>query len=99
MAEAIRKLEPFQRGNISAIRSIERVSFQTGILPSFLVDQLTARLNAQDVYIVYSWQTPIGWCNISEPHDWFIPEITYSKSTTHHQALLYVITEYPHMYT
>jgi hypothetical protein len=98
MAKAVRAHKPFVRGNISAILSIHHITIQIGQLPSFLADQLRARINQQDVYIVYSWQTPIGWCNTSEPEDWFIPDITYSKSTTHHQALLRLMTKYPDMY-
>lgn len=37
-------------------------------------------------YIVYSFQTPIGWH--IEGHGWVVPEVTYSQRTHAHQSVL-----------
>lgn len=99
MAKAVRAHEPFIRGNISAYRYSQDETPRTGQLPGFLADQLYGALLDNDLYVVYSWKTPIGWVRLNGKDEWFIPDITYSVSTTHHQHLLRVITKYPDMYT
>lgn len=85
--------EEFRIGNISAIRYNAGDSPSTGILPQHLTDQLKGALTDNDVYIVYSYATPIGWVRLDGNDNWFIPDVKYSVSTTHHQTLLKVITE------
>lgn len=99
MAKAVRSYTPFKRGNISAITAKTGDFVQIGQLPGFLSDQLYGALLDNDLYVVYSFQTPIGWSRMNKKNEWFIPDIRYSSTTIHHQGLLRVITQYPHMYS
>lgn len=88
----IERRETFKYGNVSAIRYNAGETPQTGILPGFLRDQLKAVAKDNDLYIVYSYQTPIGWSVCDGNDNWFIPDVKYSVSTTHHQSLLKMVT-------
>lgn len=77
----------FRFGNISGQWSEEFDLGSFGRLPDFLRDQLKAAAKDKDLYIVRSYLTPIGWANDRE---WFIPEVKYSNTTTHHQSILQV---------
>lgn len=80
--------EPFKIGNVSAKRYETGDSIQYGQLPPFLASQLNGLSLDYTVYVVYSYQTPIGWTKISDQDDWFIPAVKYSVTTTNHQNVL-----------
>lgn len=92
IANHIRLRNPFKIGNISAIRYNAEELPHTGRLPSYLADQLKGVLKDNDVYVIYSYATPIGWSRCDESDNWFIPQVKYSITTTHHQTTLKVIT-------
>lgn len=99
MQDSIDNLKPFKRGNISAERFNTGDYIHTGELPSFLQSQLNGLNLDYTVYVVFSYKTPIGWIAMGQTNaTWFIPEVTYSISTTHHQHLLMVITDNPGFY-
>ena len=84
--------EGFKLGNISASVYGEGKYAPKGRLPDYIADQLNAR---NSVYVVYSYQTPIGWCNYNAINaNWFIRSVRYSNSTTHHQHVLEVAVNY-----
>lgn len=86
MAKAINERKPFVFGSVSSFVLKKGIVPTTGILPSFLSDQLMAAIDTNEqTYVVYSFQTPIGW---TTEDGWFVPEITYSASTTNHQNVL-----------
>jgi hypothetical protein len=88
VTQSIRKREPFRIANMSG-KWVEhhQTAHETGRLPDFLRDQLNAVLTDQDVYVVYSYDTPIGW---AADRSFFIPDIRYSITTVHHQSVLQV---------
>lgn len=95
MQNAVDTCKSFIRGNLSAkvFNQGEYLNHnQIGQLEDFLADQLNGRITDGSVYVVYSYQTPIGWCNTDGSPNWFIPDVKYSISTTHHQSLLMVMT-------
>jgi len=80
--------EEFKQGNISAKRFTTQDYIQNGQLPDFLADQLKAANYDNALYVVYSYQTPIGWIKLTSDAEWFIPAVKYSNTTTHHQSVL-----------
>ena len=92
IARQVKLRNSFRNGNVSAIRYNAGETPHIGVLPSFLTDQLKGTSRNNDTYVVYSYQTPIGWSNCDGRDEWFIPDVTYSITTTHHQTLLKVIT-------
>lgn len=96
------ELKSFQRGNLSG-RVVEcRTLYQTGQLPTDLAYEMKQANNLNALYVVYSYQTPIGWCVIDNqtqrPSKWTIPDTTYSVTTTHHQSLLRTMVDNPGFY-
>jgi len=93
--KAVNRHEEFKFGNVSAKRYETGDYIPMGKLPSFLQSQLSGLQLDYDVYVVYSYQTPIGWTRIASlPSEWFIPTQYYSNTTTHHQHMLMWATNY-----
>jgi len=92
MSEAIENSKPFVRGNLSGRWLTDQTTLidQFGQLPYEESEQLKAALADKDVYVVYSFRTPIGWTFSQE---WKIPHVLYSNTTIHHQNLLRLMTE------
>jgi len=90
--KAVDNRKPFRRGNISAKVYDIGDFISMGRLPASLTDVLTARHLDYPLYVVYSYATPIGWCNLYNEPNWLIPYVNYSVSTTHHQHLLRIMT-------
>jgi hypothetical protein len=44
-------------------------------------------IKASDCYVVFSYQTPIGWVR-TDGGKWRIPPVTYSVSTARHQNIV-----------
>jgi hypothetical protein len=96
MQNAVDECKPFERGNLSAKYVEARTLDSSGRMPADYAERLKMDNNLNAVFVVYSYQTPIGWCVIDNqtqnPLEWVIPDVTYSVSTTHHQSLLSVMT-------
>lgn len=92
IANHVRRHEEFRKGNISAERYEAGNLPRTGQLPSFIADQLKAVIRENNTYVVFSYNTPIGWVILDGNDNWFIPNVKYSTTTTHHQHLLKVFT-------
>lgn len=60
-----------------------------GRLPEEWAMQLNSDVKDKDVFVVFSYGTPIGW---SFDQNWTIPDVSYSSTTTHHQSVLKVAT-------
>lgn len=54
-------------------------------LPVEYRKQLEAAIQINNVFVVYSYETPIGWC---VGNQWVIPPVKYSVTTTKHQNKL-----------
>lgn len=59
--------------------------YLTGSLPHDERDRLRQAIAERPTYIVYSYNTPIGWI---EADDWHIPDVRYSVTTSRHQSKL-----------
>lgn len=84
-------LQPFNIGNLSGSWSF---SGQTGQLPKEYADMLTSLTQTTDVYVIYSYRTPIAWYS-SNDRTWTIPDVKYSVTTTNHQNVVKVAIENP----
>ena len=84
---AIRLREDFQGSNLrgGATKWLPRV----GALPSAQVRTLTAdhalaRALGEELYVVYSYATPIAW--FAPSFGWVVPDVRYSQTTGRHQS-------------
>lgn len=65
----------------------EQLSISPGRLPEPWASDLRRLVeDTVNVYVVYSYVTPIAWW--SAPTDWVIPSLTYSSTTSRHQAIV-----------
>lgn len=95
MQTAIDQHKEFKRGNLSALETNGHYA-PNGRLPQKYADQIKEH---NSLYIVYSYATPIGWCEHGQfDAKWTIPDVTYSITTTHHQSLLRVMVDNPGFY-
>lgn len=90
IAKSIDSRTDFKHASMSGRWVTEPLSaWSAGQLPNYLRDQLNATIKQADTFVVFSYNTPIGWNNGTEgKYSWFIPTVTYSKTTTHHQGVL-----------
>lgn len=84
ITDLVLKRAIFKIGNISGSK-YPMFKYQTGQLPKNLIDKMKA---ANPAYAVYSYKTPIAWTTTT---GWYIPDITYSVTTSHHQGVIRVI--------
>jgi hypothetical protein len=92
MAKAINTYTPFKIGNVSAKRWITGEWPSMGRLPMEYINRLNSDNEDHDVYVVYSYATPIGWVKLDGNDNWVIPDTKYSPTTTNHQSTLRSIT-------
>lgn len=57
-----------------------------GQLPLEHAQGLALAVEAGNVYIVFSYQTPIAWYSYAD-EKWTRPEVKYSMTTSHHQGV------------
>jgi len=90
IAKAIDARESFKIGNISGRWLDEsNITDHFGILPLEYRKSLQDRLETSDVYVIYSYNTPIAYSHDLK-HDFVIPDVQYSRTTTHHQGVVAV---------
>jgi|SRR6266436_4837829 len=87
--------QSFTRGNISANWYVPGEYIQMGQLPLSLQKELSDINLDYDVFVVFSYKTPIAWY-FNE--NWTIPDVKYSVTTTHHQSLIRVEAHNPGFY-
>ena len=62
----------------------------TGRMPQEFVDELLSDINTMPnesyIYLVYSYQTVIGWW--TQEHGWKRPDVKYSVTTSKHQGMI-----------
>lgn len=62
---------------------------ESGQLSDELRKQLNSDIGEIPTYVVFSYNTPIGWNNGKNGKgSWIIPDVKYSNTTTNHQGLL-----------
>lgn len=85
----VKKREPFKLDNIWATWFLLDETPDFGRLSLNNINQLKSDISTQGaVYVVYSYETPIGWTRSADLLDWYIPSDTYSNTTSHHQNVL-----------
>jgi len=88
ITKLISRHEEFKIATMRAER-LERGSYTSfGQLPQNWRSTYTRDVSDKDVYVVYSYQTPIGWVKLDGENEWTIPDVNYSVTTTHHQHVL-----------
>jgi|SRR5262245_51175948 len=87
--KAVNNRASFTQGNMSG-RWVDDVDDTCwGQLPQEHKDQLKADLIVCPRYVVFSYQTPIGWAeSMTDKNKWTIPNVRYSVTTTQHQSVL-----------
>lgn len=82
---AIRERKVFAAGSMSG-RWVHQGEFiSMGQLPGILNNHLNVTIEESDVYVVFSYDTPIAW--LSESEGIRIPDAKYSVTTSKHQAI------------
>lgn len=90
---SVDRKEKFNRGNVSG-KWVSRNYFsgaQIGQLPSGFAKVLAEHNKGTDLFVVYSYQTPIAWFSLSNAdsngtNKWYYVDHKYSLSTTQHQS-------------
>lgn len=95
LSEAMERFNHFKRGNLHANHWN---GWQFGQLPQEYQIQLKDAYADNMVYVVYSYQTPIAWSKCDGKHEWVIPPVLYSVTTSHHQGLVMVEADDPGFY-
>lgn len=80
---AVENLTDFTRGNVKG-EHVQKGHSQSSWdrLPSFWVNVLNSDIADKDVYVLFSYQTPMAWFN---GDSWVFPPESYTQSTTGHQ--------------
>lgn len=86
IANCLENREPFIRGNLAGIRTMPGVWHEYGIMPEPYKSELKAIVDEREVYVVFSWKTPIAYFD----GEWTIPDVYYSPTTKHHQSVIRV---------
>jgi hypothetical protein len=79
--------EPFEHSNMSgkwhSSESFRSESY--GILPQETVSEMRKLLETTDLYVIYSYRTPIAYAYTKEI---IIPNHKYSMTTSNHQSIV-----------
>lgn len=81
--EAIRHFVPFKASALSGTGSSTTVG---RLVAPWRDDFLVARDRNLLVYVVYSYATPIAWCDVDGA--WTMPSLRYSVTTSKHQGIV-----------
>lgn len=95
LSKAMIDRNAFKRGNLSGKYWYMD---NMGQLPEQYQIELKQATQDNQVYVVFSFQTPIAWCISNETDKWVIPDVTYSVTTSAHQSLVMVEAHNPGFY-
>lgn len=91
---AIDDRQPFKYGNMSGRWVQDEYDLTNGILPMEYWRALKKDLSTLPRYVVFSYDTPIGWAKGEQSKaEWVIPDVRYSVTTTHHQTVLRIAAD------
>jgi hypothetical protein len=98
--------EPFKAGNLSGKIFKRGDWIEKGWLPQSEKDLLRAAEQQMPddatIRVYYSWETPIAWALFDSEGDalipWYVPDVKYSPTTTHHQGLAQLEASNPGFY-
>lgn len=91
IAEFIGKHDEFRIASMSAERVMHGGHPTTwGQLDESFKTEIKDMIYDSDIYVVYSYITPIGWMplNSQEYGNWHVPVYRYSNTTSQHQSIL-----------
>lgn len=78
--------EDFQcNGTLKGVNNPSQLS--SGQLPAEWRGVFYSAMDASDIYVVYSYQTPIAWYANGI---WTMPDVRYSVTTSRHQSSLHM---------
>lgn len=82
----------FEHRSMSARWFSPRQRIEDGMLPSQFVKVLREHSESADLYVVYSFKTPIAWFSLNDSdskgmNKWYMPNTKYSAMTTAHQNI------------
>lgn len=90
---SVDRKQNFDRGNISGkwVDPNYFTGWHIGQLPSDFSKVLKEHNKGTDLFVVYSYQTPIAWFSLSDSdsngnNKWYYVDHKYSVSTTQHQS-------------
>lgn len=93
VGKAIHERKPFKHASMSGewVSSTEFSYRLHGQLPQETVSEMRELLKDRDLYVVYSYRTPIAYAWNRKIH---IPSHHYSATTTHHQIIAKLADHY-----
>lgn len=83
IADGMEHRKPFSRGNVTG-RTVGQYFGSFGRLPQEHRDAMRELLQHGQLYVVFSYQTPIAYG--AEGKDYIVPDVSYSPSTTQQQS-------------
>lgn len=93
---SVDRKQNFDRGNVSGkwVNKDRYRSGSVGMLPSEFAKVLNEHSMLGDLFVIYSYSTPMAWYLLNEgASKWYYPNTRYSVSTTQHQgAIRYALT-------
>lgn len=96
VARHIANREPFEHAAMSGRWLTENdINSSYGELPPQYVKELRNLLSAANVYVVFSYRTPIAYAASKE---FTIPDVRYSVTTLHHQSIVKLSNHYATAY-
>lgn len=86
VGKLIHSREPFKHASMSGkwINSHDFSQTSYGQLPQETVSLMRELLKDRDLYVIYSYKTPIAYAYDKTMH---VPDHNYSQTTTHHQTI------------
>lgn len=94
VGKAIHDRKPFKHASMSG-EWISEYGLSHGRLPQETIDEMQKLLKDRDLYVVFSYGTPIAYAWDKEIH---IPDHKYSVTTTHHQTIVKLADHYATAY-
>lgn len=90
---SVDRKEKFDRGNVSG-KWVDKDWYRSGSvgsLPSEFTKVLNEHSKLGDLFVIYSYLTPIAWYSLNDSYSqgtnkWYYPNTRYSVSTSSHQS-------------
>lgn len=98
IANGMHKRNNFRHASVSGERWEMGHNPPKGRLPEEWCIKLNEDIKDNDVFVIYSYATPIAWSKCDGNLEWVIPNVKYSSTTTNHQSLISVEAAHPGMY-
>lgn len=94
ISRGMKNRENFRHGNVSGKWFDKLSDVPTGKLP---IDT-TSDDHRGEVFVIFSYRTPIAWTFAHAGTEWTIPDVRYTVTTTNHQNVVRVCANHPGFY-